>query len=128
MLAMQNRDGGWASFDHDNDKRWLTQVPFADHNAMIDPSTSDITGRVLESLSHFPGYGPAHPVVQRAIDFLRRDQGEDGSWYGRWGVNYLYGTWQVLRGLGAIGAEMDAPHVRRAVRWLVDHQNADGGW
>ncbi|HLK89006.1 MAG TPA: squalene--hopene cyclase [Polyangia bacterium] len=128
MLGMQNDDGGWASFDRGNDKQWLTAVPFADHNAMIDPSTADITARVLESLSHFPGYGAAHPVVARALGFLRRDQTTEGCWYGRWGVNYLYGTWQVLRGLGAIGEDLQAPYVRRAVRWLLDRQNADGGW
>jgi squalene-hopene/tetraprenyl-beta-curcumene cyclase len=127
MLGMQNRDGGFASFDRDNDKEWLTRVPFADHNAMIDPSTADITGRVLESLSHFEGGGPAD-VVRRAIEFLRRDQATDGSWYGRWGVNHVYGTWQVLRGLRAAGEDMSAPYVRRAARWLRDHQNADGGW
>ena len=88
MLRMQNRDGGWAAFDRDNSKYWLTQVPFADHNAMIDPSTADITARVLECLSHFPGFDVAHPVVGRALEFLRRDQAPDGSWYGRWGVNY----------------------------------------
>jgi len=128
MLGMQNRDGGWASFDRDNDKRWLTEVPFADHNAMIDPSTADITGRVLECLSHFPGYGPSHPVVQRALGFLRRDQTGDGAWYGRWGVNYIYGTWQVLRGVARIGEDLQAPYVRRGVAWLLDHQNRDGGW
>jgi squalene-hopene/tetraprenyl-beta-curcumene cyclase len=128
MLAMQSRDGGWASFDRDNDKHWLADVPFADHNAMIDPSTADITGRVLECLSHFPGFGRAHPAVRDAVQFLRRDQTTDGCWYGRWGVNYIYGTWQVLRGLARIGEDMDAPYVRRAVRWLLAHQNADGGW
>jgi squalene-hopene/tetraprenyl-beta-curcumene cyclase len=128
MLGMQNRDGGWASFDRDNDKAWLTQVPFADHNAMIDPSTADITARVLECLSYFPGYGPRHPVVARALKFLRRDQTRDGTWYGRWGVNYLYGTWQVLRGMACVGENMALPHVRRAVEWLVAHQNRDGGW
>jgi squalene-hopene/tetraprenyl-beta-curcumene cyclase len=128
MMGMQNDDGGWASFDRGNDKRWLTEVPFADHNAMIDPSTADITARVLESLSHFPGFGVAHPAVARALGFLRRDQTTEGCWYGRWGVNYLYGTWQVLRGLGTIGEEMQAPYVRRAVRWLCAHQNEDGGW
>jgi squalene-hopene/tetraprenyl-beta-curcumene cyclase len=128
MLGMQNRDGGWASFDRDNDKRWLTEVPFADHNAMIDPSTADITGRVLECLSHFPGFGAGHPVVRRALDFLRRDQTTDGAWYGRWGVNYVYGTWQVLRGVACIGEDLQAPYVRRGVRWLLDHQNRDGGW
>ena len=128
MLGMQNADGGWASFDRDNDKQWLTQVPFADHNAMIDPSTADITGRVLEALSHFPAFTTAHPVVRRALDFVRRDQTSDGAWYGRWGVNYIYGTWQVLRGVACIGESLDAPYVRRGVRWLQDHQNTDGGW
>jgi squalene-hopene/tetraprenyl-beta-curcumene cyclase len=128
MLGMQNDDGGWASFDRGNDKDWLTHVPFADHNAMIDPSTADITARVLESLSHDAGYGVDHPVVKRAIAFLKRDQATDGCWYGRWGVNYIYGTWQVLRGLAAIGEDMDAVYVRRAVRWFLDRQNEDGGW
>ncbi|HVY41269.1 MAG TPA: squalene--hopene cyclase [Polyangia bacterium] len=128
MLGMQNEDGGWASFDRGNDKDWLTHVPFADHNAMIDPSTADITARVLESLSHYPGYGVDHPVVKRAIAFLKRDQGTEGCWYGRWGVNYIYGTWQVLRGLAAIGEDLDAVYVRRAVRWFLDRQNEDGGW
>ena len=128
MLGMQNADGGWASFDRDNDKGWLTEVPFADHNAMIDPSTADLTGRVLECLSHFPAFTPAHPIVRRALDFLRHDQTSDGAWYGRWGVNYIYGTWQVLRGVARIGEDLEAPYVRRGVRWLLDHQNPDGGW
>ena len=128
MMGMQNDDGGWASFDRGNDKHWLTAVPFADHNAMIDPSTADITARVLECLSHFPDFGVAHPAVTRALGFLRRDQTTDGCWYGRWGVNYLYGTWQVLRGLAAIGEDLEAPYVRRAVRWLLGRQNDDGGW
>ncbi|HEX4406445.1 MAG TPA: squalene--hopene cyclase [Polyangia bacterium] len=128
MLGMQNDDGGWASFDRGNDKRWLTEVPFADHNAMIDPSTADITGRVLESLSHFEEFSAAHPIVRRALDFLRRDQASDGAWYGRWGVNYIYGTWQVLRGVASIGEDLEAPYVRRGVGWLLAHQNADGGW
>jgi squalene-hopene/tetraprenyl-beta-curcumene cyclase len=128
MLGMQNTDGGWASFDRDNHKQWLTEVPFADHNAMIDPSTADITGRVLESLSHFPEFTTAHPTVRRALDFLRRDQTTDGAWYGRWGVNYIYGTWQVLRGVACIGEDLEAPYIRRGARWLRDHQNPDGGW
>jgi squalene-hopene/tetraprenyl-beta-curcumene cyclase len=128
MLGMQNEDGGWASFDRGNDKDWLTHVPFADHNAMIDPSTADITGRVLESLAALGGFDAHHPVVTRAIAFLKRDQTTEGAWYGRWGVNYIYGTWQALRGLAVIGEQMDAVYVRRAVRWFVDHQNADGGW
>jgi squalene-hopene/tetraprenyl-beta-curcumene cyclase len=128
LLQMQNRDGGWGAFDRDNDKQFLIHVPFADHNAMIDPSTADISARVLECLSHFPGFDSSHPAVRRALAFLARDQAPDGSWYGRWGVNYLYGTWQVLRGLRAIGADMETPSVQRAVRWLIEHQNRDGGW
>jgi squalene-hopene/tetraprenyl-beta-curcumene cyclase len=128
MMGMQNSDGGWGSFDRDNDKQWLTEIPFADHNAMIDPSTADITGRVLECLARFPGYSPAHPAVSRALEFLRRDQTTEGCWYGRWGVNYIYGTWQVLRGLGCIGEDMRAPYVRRAASWLRERQNSDGGW
>lgn len=128
MLGMQNRDGGFASFDRGNDKRWLTMVPFADHNAMIDPSTADITGRVLECLSHFPGFDADHPVVKRAVHFLKNDQGLDGSWYGRWGVNHIYGTWQVLKGLHAMGVPKAQPFIRRAAGWLNRHQNADGGW
>jgi squalene-hopene/tetraprenyl-beta-curcumene cyclase len=130
MLGMQNDDGGFGSFDRDNDKEWLTRVPFADHNAMIDPSTADITGRVLECLAHFPAFAGADrdPVVRRAVAFLKRAQETDGSWYGRWGVNHIYGTWQVLRGLVAVGEDKDAPCVRRAVRWLRGCQNSDGGW
>ena len=128
MLGMQNSDGGWASFDKGNDKRWLTEVPFADHNAMIDPSTADITGRVLECLGHLGGFDARQEVVRRAITFLQRQQEMDGCWYGRWGVNYIYGTAHVLRGLQRVGENMDQPYVRRAASWLESHQNADGGW
>jgi len=127
VLGMQGKDGGWASFDKDNDKWLFTQVPFADHNAMIDPSTSDITARVLESLGHF-GFTMEDECVQKAIGFLTRDQSADGSWFGRWGTNYIYGTWQVLRGLQVIGEDMRLPYIRRAVAWLKSSQNADGGW
>ena len=130
MLGMQNDDGGWASFDKGNDKEFLTKVPFADHNAMIDPSTSDITSRVIESLSFFKskGFDVKHPIVQRGIDFIKKDQCEDGSWFGRWGVNYIYGTWQVLRGMKLIGEDMNKGWLRRGVEWFLRHQNEDGGW
>lgn len=127
VLGMQGKDGGWASFDKDNNKWLFTQVPFADHNAMIDPSTSDITARVLECLSHF-GFTIDDECVAKAIDFLKRDQCPDGSWFGRWGTNYIYGTWQTLRGLHTIGEDMRLPYIRRAVAWLKNHQNTDGGW
>lgn len=127
VWAMQCRDGGWGSFDVDNDRMIFTQIPFADHNAMLDPSTSDITGRVLEMLSRY-GYDTSDERVRRAIEFIKSDQEEDGAWFGRWGVNYIYGTWQVLKGLSGIGEEMSQPYVRRAVEWLLRHQNEDGGW
>jgi squalene-hopene/tetraprenyl-beta-curcumene cyclase len=127
LLAMQNSDGGWAAFDKDVDNELLTKVPFADHNAMLDPSCPDITARVLEALSHY-GYTVGHPAVDRAVSFILARQEDDGSWFGRWGVNYVYGTWQVLVGLAAVGFDMTRPVARRGVRWLKDCQNADGGW
>jgi squalene-hopene/tetraprenyl-beta-curcumene cyclase len=127
LLAMQNSDGGWAAFDRDIDREVLTRVPFADHNAMLDPSCPDITARVLEALSHY-GYRVGQGPVDRAIAFILAHQEDNGSWFGRWGVNYIYGTWQVLVGLEAIGYSTAALVVRRAVRWLREAQNADGGW
>ncbi len=127
LRAMQNSDGGWAAFDRNINKWILTQVPFADHNAMLDPSCPDITARVLEALAHY-GHRIGEPHVDRAIEFILNTQEADGSWFGRWGVNYIYGTWQVLAGLAAVGFDMSKPVVRRGVNWLKDHQNADGGW
>lgn len=127
LLGMQNSDGGWAAFDRDITLEILTKVPFADHNAMLDPSCPDITARVLEALGQY-GLRPGNPQVDRALAFLEETQDERGCWIGRWGVNYLYGTWQVLIGLEAIGFDMDHPLVRRAVRWLNEVQQASGGW
>jgi squalene-hopene/tetraprenyl-beta-curcumene cyclase len=126
LLGMQNDDGGWAAFDRNNNCEALTQVPFADHNAMIDPSTADVTARVLECLGQF-GYAPSHPAVARGLDFLQREQTPDGAWYGRWGVNYIYGTSGVLRALEAVGVT-GGPLVNRAVNWLRSVQNPDGGF
>ncbi len=128
MLGMQNEDGGWASFDRGNDKEWMTKGAFADPNAMIAPSPADITSRVLESLSFHKEFQLGHPVVQKAIEFIKKDQCRDGSWFGRWGVNYIYGTWQVLRGLKLIGEDMNKGYLRRGVEWFKHHQNPDGGW
>ncbi len=127
LLAMQNSDGGWAAFDRDITLEILTKIPFADHNAMLDPSCPDITARVLEALGQYR-YRPGHPRVDRALAFLEETQDARGCWIGRWGVNYLYGTWQVLVGLQAIGFDMDRPLVRRAVKWLNAVQQASGGW
>lgn len=127
LRGMQGRDGGWASFDVDNNRSIFNAIPFADHNAMLDPSTSDITARILEMFS-FVGIGQEDPCVRRAIEFLRKQQESDGSWYGRWGVNYIYGTWQAIRGLTRIGIDADDPAIRRAADWLESVQNEDGGW
>ena len=127
LKAMQSKDGGWGAFDADNTREVLTKVPFADHNAMIDPSTSDITARVLESFAGL-GIRPESSIHKRALDFIFKDQQPDHCWYGRWGVNYIYGTWQVLVGLIANGIPVDDVRVRRAVEWLKDHQQECGGW
>lgn len=127
LLGMQCRNGGWAAFDKDNDKYIFAKVPFADHNAMIDPPTSDITGRVLELLGEL-GYTTEDAIVRKAVKFIRADQEEDGSWFGRWGVNYVYGTWQVLVGLASVGEDMNQPYVQHAVRWLKSIQRENGGW
>ncbi|RMH21996.1 MAG: squalene--hopene cyclase [Gemmatimonadetes bacterium] len=127
LLSMQNRDGGWAAFDRGCDLEVLTLVPFADHNAMIDPSCEDITGRVLTMLS-YEGWDVGDPVVQRAVRYLHATQQPDGSWFGRWGCNYIYGTWLALSGLSAIGVDMAAERYRRAADWLASCQNDDGGW
>jgi squalene-hopene/tetraprenyl-beta-curcumene cyclase len=127
LLGMQNRDGGWAAFDRNINRQLLTKVPFADHNAMLDPSCPDITARVLESLGHF-GFRVGYPQVDRALTFLERTQEPAGGWIGRWGVNYIYGTWQVLSGLQSIGLDSRHPMVRRAVEWLKKVQQPGGGW
>ncbi len=127
LLAMQNRDGGWAAFDVDIDNQVLTKVPFADHNAILDPSCPDITARALEAMGTF-GYAASHPAALRALDYLWATQEPEGCWYGRWGVNYIYGTWQVLLGLRAIGHDMNDPRAARAADWLESVQQACGGW
>lgn len=127
VLSMQCREGGWASFDRDNTRMVFQYVPFADHNAMLDPPTADITGRVLEMLASH-GYSRQDRAVERAIEFLRRNQEADGSWFGRWGVNYIYGTMQVLRGLEAMGVDNHEPYIQQAAEWLRMVQNSDGGW
>ena len=126
-LGMQSRNGGWGAFDRDNTREILTRVPFADHNAMIDPPTSDLTARVLEMLG-FLGVPETHPAVARGLDFLWNNREDDHCWYGRWGVNYIYGTWQALVGLEAVGIPHTDARVKRAAAWLIDHQQPCGGW
>ena len=130
MVSMQNKDGGWGAFDRDNDRTFLNNIPFADHNAMLDPSSPDVTARVIECLGRF-GWTAWHSRVRRAVDYFLKEQLPSGPWYGRWGVNYVYGTSGVLRALAAVGAQQD-PNVcdamKRAVAWLQSVQQEDGGF
>jgi len=127
VLAMQCRNGGWGSFDKDNTKMIFQYIPFADHNAMLDPPTADITGRILEMLANY-GYTRTDKQVEKAIKFLFKEQESDGSWIGRWGVNYLYGTYLVLRALEAVGVDHLEPQIQQAAEWIRMVQNPDGGW
>ncbi|MEG9435272.1 squalene--hopene cyclase [Edaphobacter sp. HDX4] len=127
VWAMQCKNGGWASFDKDNTKMIFQYIPFADHNAMLDPPTVDITGRMLEMLAQY-GVTRKDPRVEKAIQFILKEQESDGSWFGRWGVNYLYGTFLVLRGLEAMGMWNHEPAIQQAAEWIRMVQNADGGW
>jgi squalene-hopene/tetraprenyl-beta-curcumene cyclase len=130
MVSMQNKDGGWGAFDRDNDRTFLNNIPFADHNAMLDPSSPDVTARVVECLGRF-GWTIWHSRIRRAVDYFLGEQHPQGPWYGRWGVNYVYGTSGVLRALAEIGAEKDAKAheaMKRAVRWLRSVQQDDGGF
>jgi len=126
-FAMQCRNGGWGSFDKDNTKMIFQYIPFADHNAMLDPPTVDITGRMLEMLASY-GYDQSDPRARKAIKFILSQQEPDGSWFGRWGVNYIYGTFLVLRGLEAIGFDQHEPQMQQAAEWIRMVQNPDGGW
>jgi squalene-hopene/tetraprenyl-beta-curcumene cyclase len=127
MMAFQCKDGGWAAFDKDCTKNILEKVPFADHNAMLDPECADITARILELLGYEHWDRNHHQIID-AIDYVRRQQEADGSWYGRWGVNYIYGTWQVLRGMRALNYNMSEDWLQRGKAWLESVQLEDGGW
>jgi squalene-hopene/tetraprenyl-beta-curcumene cyclase len=127
LLGMQSRNGGWASFDKDNTSRYVTHLPFCDFGELLDPPSADVTAHVLEMLGRL-GYSRQMPALQRAYQYLRKEQEFDGSWFGRWGVNYIYGLGAVLPAMEALGEDMGQPYVRRAVAWLMARQNADGGW
>jgi len=127
IAGMQSSNGGWGAFDSDNEYYYLNNIPFADHGALLDPPTEDVTARCLSMLAQL-GEAPTSPPLKRAIDYLRKTQLPDGSWYGRWGMNYIYGTWSVLCALNAAGLDHNAPQMRKAVEWLTAIQNPDGGW
>jgi squalene-hopene/tetraprenyl-beta-curcumene cyclase len=127
ILAMQNEDGGWAAFDRTINRPILEYIPFADHNAIQDPSCPDITGRTLECLGHF-GFRPDNPAVEKAVRFVEFEQEPEGCWFGRWGVNYIYGTWQVVCGLKTVGVDMNLPWIQKSGAWLRSIQKEDGSF
>jgi squalene-hopene/tetraprenyl-beta-curcumene cyclase len=127
VLGMQSKNGGWGAFDSDNEYYYLNHIPFADHGALLDPPSADVTARCVGMLSQL-GYRKEHPAVARAVNYLRREQEKEGCWFGRWGTNYIYGTWSVLCALNAVGIDAQDPMVERAVEWLIAKQRKDGGW
>jgi squalene-hopene/tetraprenyl-beta-curcumene cyclase len=127
ISGLQSRNGGWAAFDADNVYYYLNNIPFSDHGALLDPPTEDLTGRCMSMLAQL-GERPGDPALLQGLEFLRRTQHPEGSWYGRWGMNYIYGTWSVLCALNAIRLDQGSPETRRAADWLAVIQNADGGW
>ena len=127
LVGMQCENGGWGAFDKDNDKKFLTKIPFCDFGEALDPPSVDVTAHVVEAFGKL-GLSMKHPAMIRALDYLRREQEADGSWFGRWGVNYIYGTGAVLPALAAIGEDMSKPYVTRAADWLLTRQQACGGW
>jgi squalene-hopene/tetraprenyl-beta-curcumene cyclase len=128
ILGMQSENGAWGAFDADNEYYYLNNIPFADHGALLDPPTEDVTARCLSMLAQFGDTLDNSAAVARGVDYLRRTQLDEGSWYGRWGMNYIYGTWSVLCALNAVGVDRAAPEIRKAFDWLVAIQNEDGGW
>ena len=133
IVGMQSVNGGWVAFDCDNEYYYLNNIPFADHGALLDPPTEDVSARCLSMLAQLKkddlaGAAGTDQAAERALAYLRRTQRHDGSWYGRWGMNYVYGTWSVLCALNAAGVRPEAPEIRKAVEWLAAIQNADGGW
>ncbi len=125
--GMQSNNGGWGAFDIDNEYFILQHIPFADHGALLDPPTADVSARCISFLAQL-GYGQERESVRRGVEYLKNEQEPDGSWFGRWGNNYVYGTWSVLCALNAVGEDMNAPYIRKAVEWLKARQCADGGW
>ena len=127
LVDMQCKNGGWGAFDKDNDKDIVTKIPFCDFGEALDPPSVDVTAHIVEAFGKL-GISKTHPSMVRALDYLRAEQEADGAWFGRWGVNYVYGTGAVLPALEAIGEDMSQPYIRKAANWLILRQNEDGGW
>ena len=127
ILALQSDNGGWAAFDKNNTRKIVTKIPFCDFGEVLDPPSSDVTAHILEALA-MCGFSKNHPAIAKALDFLYSEQEDDGSWFGRWGVNYIYGTGAVIPALIALGETKNTPQVKKALEWLVSKQQADGGW
>ena len=123
---MQSKNGGWGSFDAENQRSYLNHIPFADHGALLDPPTVDVTARCISFLTQI-GYQDDKPVIKKGINYLLKEQEKDGSWFGRWGTNYIYGTWSAISALRSAGIEADSLTVSRAVGWLQSMQRSDGG-
>ncbi len=128
VVGMQSKNGGWGAFDADNTYEYLNQIPFSDHGALLDPPTADVTARCVSMLAQLGERRGQSYELDQAIDYLERTQEKDGSWYGRWGMNYIYGTWSVLCALNTAGVDSSSSVVRKAVHWLLAIQNKDGGW
>jgi len=127
VLGLQSRNGGWGAFDADNTYHYLNHIPFADHGALLDPPSADVSARCLGMLAQL-GFKMDHPALQAGVDYLRREQEPEGCWFGRWGTNYIYGTWSVLCALNAVGIDSEDPMIRKAIEWLLSKQRSDGGW
>ncbi|SAL20153.1 squalene-hopene cyclase [Caballeronia sordidicola] len=128
VVGMQSSDGGWGAFEPENTQYYLNNIPFSDHGALLDPPTVDVSGRCLSMLAQLGELPATSEPAKRSLDYILRDQERDGSWYGRWGLNYIYGTWTALCALNAAGLPLTDSRVQRAAQWLVSIQNADGGW
>ena len=128
VRALQSDNGGWGAFDANNEKDYLNHIPFADHGALLDPPTADLTARCISMMAQLGQRPETCATLKKAVDFLLARQEQDGSWFGRWGMNYIYGTWSALCALNAAGIAHDHVAMRRAVSWLTDIQNRDGGW
>ena len=128
ISGLQSKNGGWASFDADNTHLYLNNIPFSDHGALLDPPTVDVSARCVSMLAQLGETAETSPVLRRGVEFILSDQEKDGSWFGRWGMNYIYGTWSALCALNAANVEPSSENIRKAVQWLISIQNEDGGW